>query len=147
MNQNIFKPLLVLFLCFFLIGTSNSIQAQSPKKIKKMLVGKWKIDIGQFKKNVIEKTKEKDEDMFNMLVSIMKKVRLEMQKGGKLIMTSPEKIQEGKWTLSKDGRTLSFIEDGEEEERQFIKSISKKSLVLEVSDESIGVLHLLRTED
>ena len=167
MNKNIYKPFLALFLCFFLVGMSASVQAQSVKKVKKMLVKKWKIDVEQLKtameakmkEEMKEQMKEQEEEgakekmleqmgqMMQSMLSMMENVRLEFKKDGQLFMSMSEEREEGQWELSEDAKTLYFVKKNGNKDEQIIKSISKKLLVLDIDDDTLDILHLIPAND
>lgn len=110
-----FVVLLIIFTC---TGLSFESQAQNAKKIKKKIIGIWKVE-------AMNKGREIGEEE-------IQKIRFIFQKDGRLtFQQGEEKEEKGFWKLSDDTKTI-LIKEGqrEKEEKARIVELTKTKMVL-----------------
>lgn len=110
---------------------------------KDNLVGKWQvsdIDMSAMMESVPEEQKAFMESMLPMMEEAMKSMTMEFSADGKVItkssMMGQETEEEGTWTLSDDGKTLSFDNEGKEQTMEITELTANKMVVNIKEDET-----------
>jgi predicted HNH restriction endonuclease len=111
---------------------------------KDMLVKKWELDISETKKSLmaqVEKMKKENPEMGKLMEEGMKnfdseaakmKMTLEFKKDGTAETNFGGMKEEGKWTLSEDGKKITMEEKGGKKSDAEVVELSKSKLVLKM---------------
>lgn len=120
----------------FLFSALTIVMVACGGSAKDNLVGKWQvsdIDMSAMLESVPEDQKAFMESMLPMMEEAMKSMTMEFSADGKVItkssMMGQENEDEGTWTLSDDGKTLSFDTDGKKEEMEVTELTATKMVV------------------
>jgi len=139
-NNNLYKMKL---LNAFLFSALTIVMVACGGSAKDNLVGKWQVsevDMSAMLESIPEEQKAFMESMLPMMEEAMKSMTMEFSADGKVItkssMMGQENEDEGTWTLSDDGKTLSFDNNGKKESMEITELTASKMVVKVKEDET-----------
>lgn len=131
------KSILVSIILTSLIFSSCSLFRSASKKTEKLLIGKWEfVNIKS-----PDMTGKEQQELESYIKEALKGSYLKINSDKTFVMKMKNENQEGKWSVSKDGKELSLAED---EIIFTIKELTEDILTLTTSDKKKLIMYLER---
>lgn len=120
-----------LFLCFGIIACKKSSQ--------ELIIGKWIFDLETAQKLSQQETAGLNKESMKALEDMFKAFSFEFKKDGTLEMSLMGQTQKGFWSISNDGKTLTFKGENGKSSNSEILKLSKDKLTFKMEGKVIAL--------